>query len=71
MRRDLWDWYFERLSDEEKEIMYWLAINREPVAIPELQEDILSPGAKEKVSSTLQSLQRRLPIERSEAGFTL
>ncbi len=34
-------------------------------------EYILSPQAKEEVPSTLESLQRRLPLERSSAGFTL
>ncbi len=67
----LLDWYFKRLSEQEKEIMYWLAINREPVSISELKEDILSLLAKEQIPSTLQSLQRRLPLERSKTGFTL
>ncbi len=69
--RDLLDWHFQRLSNNEKEIMYWLAINREPVSISELKEDILSHVAKEKVTSTVQSVQRRLPLERSATGFTL
>jgi len=68
---DLLDWHFERLSNLEKEIMYWLAINREPVSRSELKEDILSQIAREKVAETLQSLQLRLPIERIAAGFTL
>jgi hypothetical protein len=49
--RKMLDWYFQRLSDDEqsdeeqKEIMYWLAINREPVSISELEEDILLSSA--------------------------
>ena len=69
--RDLLDWHFERLSILEKEIMYWLAINREPVSCSELIEDILSSLAKERVSTTLQSLGRKLPLERSTSGFKL
>jgi len=69
--RELLDWHFERLSDNEKEIMYWLAINREPVSLSELREDILSSIAKERFPSNLQSLQRRLPLERSAKRFTL
>lgn len=38
---------FDRLSSLEKQIIYWLAINREPVTINQLREDIvplISPG---------------------------
>jgi len=69
--RDLLDWHFDRLSDDEKEIMYWLAINREPTSLSELKDDILSPLAKEQIPSTLQSLQRFLPLERTNAAFGL
>lgn len=69
--RDLLDWHFERLSHDEKEIVYWLAINREQSSLSELREDILSPLAKEKVTSTLQSLQRLLPLEKTKAAFGL
>lgn len=69
--RDLLDWHFDRLSEPEKEIMYWLAINREPISLTELQEDLLFSSAKERVTNTLQSLSRRSPLERSAAGFSL
>jgi hypothetical protein len=78
--RKLLDWHFQRLSEKEKEIMYWLAINREPVSITELIYDIF-PLAKEidernqnkkeknqhllQIKMTLQSLQRRIPLEKS------
>jgi WD40 repeat protein len=69
--RDLLDWHFDRLSEEEKEIMYWLSINREPVSIADLREDMLSPFAKERLPDTLQLLQRRLPLEKRETAFSL
>jgi WD40 repeat protein len=69
--RELLDWHFNRLSDREKEIMYWLAINREPLSLFQLREDILSPLAKEQIPSTLQSLQRLLPLERTGTAFGL
>lgn len=69
--RELLDWHFSRLTKYEKEAMYWLAINREPVSFNELREDILSSEAKDRLSSTIQSLQRRLPIEFSNSDFTL
>jgi WD40 repeat protein len=68
---ELLDWHFNRLSNDEKEIMYWLAINREPTSLSELREDSLSPLAKEQIPSTLQSLQRFLPLERTKAAFGL
>lgn len=62
--RDLLDWHFERLTGPEREIMYWFAINREPMSLQDLRDDILSTHAQKQVPSTLQSLQRRLPLER-------
>lgn len=67
---DLLRWHFDRLTPLEQEVMYWLAINREPVTIAELKEDVLSPTAKDQVSATLQSLQRRFPLERKANRFT-
>jgi WD40 repeat protein len=69
----LLDWHFKRLSDEEKDVLYWLAIEREPISLTELREDILDPGRKANLASTLQSLQSRLPLERSRTAgsFTL
>ncbi len=66
--RKMLDWYFQRLSDDnqsdekQKEVIYWFAINREPVSFSELKEDILS-SAKNELLDTLQSLQRRIPLE--------
>ncbi len=70
--RELLDWHLQRLSDGEKELLYWLAVEREPISFTELRENIVSPQAKENISSTLQSLQRRLPLEKSTLRqFTL
>jgi WD40 repeat protein len=70
--RDLLNWHFDRLANDEKEILYWLAINGDPVSLAELKQDLVSPIAKEKIVDTLQSLQMRLPIEtRAVAAFTL
>ncbi|MEA5507308.1 NB-ARC domain-containing protein [Halotia wernerae UHCC 0503] len=69
--RDLLDQQFERLSDLEKEIMYWLAINCEPVSLSELRDDILSPVPQQKLLEALESLVRRSLVEKSAATFTL
>lgn len=72
---ELLDWHFERLSINEKEVMYWLAINREPVTLEELKNDIVSPFAKEQVAKTLNSLSNKITIEaikvRSVEYYTL
>ena len=69
--RDLLDWHFDRLSEAEKEVMYWLAINREPVSIADLKGDILSPFAQKYIPETLDTLERQLPIEKSGDQFTI
>ena len=77
--RDLLDQQLNRLSDLEREVMYWLAINREPVSISELREDIVSLESPPKLIEALESLVRRsliekatpTLIEKSAALFTL
>lgn len=70
--QELLDWHFDRLSREETELVYWLAISREPVSLVTLHDDIVSPVSRQNTTSTLQSLQRRIPLERSgSGGFTL
>jgi WD40 repeat protein len=69
---DVLDQQFTRLSELEREIMYWLAIEREAVSLDELQGDIAHPMAKGVLLEALRSLLRRSMIERSgTAGFTL
>ncbi|MEM6253773.1 MAG: hypothetical protein AAF821_12705 [Cyanobacteria bacterium P01_D01_bin.156] len=68
---ELLDWHFKRLSHHELEIIYWLAINREPISVSVLKEDLLSLDSKQLVGDTLKSLQRRIPLERTEQGFKL
>lgn len=69
--QELLDWHCDRLSPCEQEIAHWLAINREPVSIADLKADVLSPLTQEQIPAILQSLQRRMSLERSDAGFTL
>ncbi|MDZ8086474.1 MAG: NB-ARC domain-containing protein [Nostoc sp. DedQUE12b] len=63
--RDILEQQFERLSDLEKEIMYWLAINREPMALPELRDDIISQVPQAKLMEAVESLVRRSLIEKT------
>jgi WD40 repeat protein len=69
--RNLLDQQFNRLSDIEKSIMYWLAINREPVSVTELRDDLVPSIKQPKLLESLEYLRWRSLIERSELGFTL
>ncbi|MEW6494938.1 MAG: NB-ARC domain-containing protein [Cyanobacteriota bacterium] len=68
--RELLSQQFNRLCSEEKEIMYWLAINREPVSIKELAGDLL-PLRSEQLLELLNALRRRSLIEKMGNRFTL
>nr|WP_199339654.1 NB-ARC domain-containing protein [Nostoc sp. FACHB-892] len=69
--RKLLDQQFERLSEIEKEIIYWLAIKRELVSLEELLDDTVRPLQKREVMEALESLRRRSLIEQRTALFTL
>ncbi len=68
--RDILERQFERLSNLEQEIMYWLAIAREPISLKELQSDIVAKLSPIKLLEALESLSRRSLIERNAACFT-
>ena len=67
---ELLDQHFEQFSALEKQIMYWLAINREPVSVSKLQEDILPLISKQKLIEALKSLERRTLLEKNSVKFT-
>ncbi|MEH2172886.1 NB-ARC domain-containing protein [Nostoc sp.] len=69
--RDLLDQQFSRLANLEKDIMYWLAINREPVSLSEIREDIVSPIPPQNLLEALESLARRSLVEKNTTLFTL
>jgi len=69
--RELLNQQFERLTPAEKEIMHWLAINREPVTDWQLEKDIISPVTQQDLLPALRSLMRRSLIEKVNDGFTL
>jgi hypothetical protein len=62
--RNLLDRQFNRLSDLEKELMYWLAINREPVSFLELHRDLVREISPTQLLETFASLARRSLIEK-------
>ncbi|WP_392532775.1 NB-ARC domain-containing protein [Nostoc sp. C117] len=63
--RDVLEQQFERLSDLEKDIMYWLAINRESITLSQLRDDIISPIPHPKLLEAIESLWRRSLIEKA------
>ena len=68
---DLLECQFQRLSVLEKEVMYWLAINREPVSLAELATDIVTASSQRRLPRTIQSLLQRSLIEKSGEHFGL
>jgi hypothetical protein len=69
--RDLLDQQFERLSNLEKDIIYWLTINREPISISELCWDFVAPVPQSQLLEALESLVRRSLVEKNSSLFTL
>jgi hypothetical protein len=62
---------FNRMTDSEEEVVYWLAINREPISFTDLKKDIICPALKQQLPDTLKSLRRKSLIENINALFTL
>ena len=69
--RDILDQQFARLIPLERELMYWLAVVREPVAYPILRNLLTQPPAGHLVLEAMRSLQRRSLLEKYAEGFGL
>ncbi|MDF0554052.1 NB-ARC domain-containing protein [Kamptonema sp. UHCC 0994] len=69
--RTLLDEQINPLSDIEKQIMYWLAIEREPVSTQILQANLLLSVAQPTLLTALKCLVHRSLIEKSDGNFTL
>jgi WD40 repeat protein len=68
---DLIEEQIDRLSDDERTVINWLAANHAPVPFVELQNDIFSPEVRRKFLGLLKSLKDRSLIEVKQCGFTL
>jgi WD40 repeat protein/transcriptional regulator with XRE-family HTH domain len=70
---DLMNEQFERLNDLEKQVMFWLAIEREPVPLEVLAADLLQAEPDKDLLEALSSLRRRSLLEVGELAnvFTL
>ena len=69
--RDFLDRDFKRLKKTEQEIMYWLAINRQPTSLEELKEDLIPTAQVAELAEVLESLRYRSIIEINNSLFTL
>jgi NB-ARC domain len=67
---NLLDRQFDRLSDSEKELMYWLAIEREPMGVEMLKANLISPISRQTLLETLRSLGQRSLLEKIANCFT-
>lgn len=68
--RELLTQQFKRLSDLEKEIMYWLAVYPEAVSMQELRRNMPSSSSTLDLLEALESLKRRCLIETRLGYFT-
>ncbi len=66
---DLLEQQFHRLSAQEREILCWLALEREPVPLKDVRENLSHPLPKGVLPETLDSLGRRSMIEKREPSF--
>lgn len=61
---------FNRLSKLEQQVMYWLAIEREPITVEELGTRFLDAVSRRELFESVKSLVRRSLIEQTDQGFT-
>jgi WD40 repeat protein/DNA-binding SARP family transcriptional activator len=69
--RNVLDQQFRRLSALEREILLWLAVEREGITLTALMQNLVHPPTRRELLEALQALQRRSLLEKNEAGFTL
>jgi WD40 repeat protein len=59
-----------RLTGLEREVMDWLAVNLQPISIPQLKEDLVSPVTTHELLETVESLIRRSLLEPHGGKFS-
>ena len=68
--RSLLQQQFDRLSALETQVMYWLAINQEPVTAPQLQADLMPAVSVAQLQDALMSLVQRSLVETIKPNLT-
>lgn len=69
--RAVLDQQYERLSNLEREILIWLAIEREAISAQELRQNFVESVSMAGFLGALGALQARSLLERTESGLTL
>ncbi|MEZ4726339.1 MAG: NB-ARC domain-containing protein [Caldilineaceae bacterium] len=69
--RAVLDQQFARLSDLERDLLLWLAIEREAITAPRLRENLLQKRSSRLLLEALQALKRRSLLLQQGDGFTL
>jgi WD40 repeat protein len=69
--RNLLDQHFARLSATERDLLYWLAIEREPIPFAALYDNLVQPTSRQEVLESVRSLQRRSLLEQVGDRFYL
>lgn len=69
--KNLLDQHFARLSEPERTVIFWLAINREEASFADLRDDIFPPVPPQQLIDTLESLEQRSLVERKASLFSL
>jgi len=69
--RTVLDQHFTRLSDLEQQLLFWLAVAREPLSVDALRGFLYQAPPQPRLLEALRSLQRHSLIERSANGFGL
>lgn len=63
--QELLDFHFNRLSPSEWDVMYWLAIEREPITLEDLQRNAISPEDQGRMATAIISLVKRRSLVES------
>ncbi len=68
---DILERQFDRLSAVEQQLVYWLAIEREPITLTQLRANLFPDPDRGEIFNALQSLLRRCIVIRKAQSWTL
>ncbi|MEZ4868244.1 MAG: BTAD domain-containing putative transcriptional regulator [Caldilineaceae bacterium] len=69
--RTVLDQQFARLMPLEREILIWLAIERDGISLTQLADNFFQPPPRRDLLEAIRGLQRHSLLEKMETGFTL
>ncbi|RRR73978.1 MAG: NACHT domain-containing protein [Candidatus Viridilinea halotolerans] len=69
--RDIMQQHYARLGEAQREVLHWLALNREPLSLAELREMLLTQASRDHLLETLAALQACALLEGAADGFFL